>query len=151
MAEGATYRKKGRSGVDLLLALHPCDGMVSKVVGNVVGRIGRARHEVVVLEENRLKLACVPGIEAVEIVETEAARPMVKWTYFACFPCGSVVILADPCRGIAVLFQNLSYCSRALRDDTGVAVIAGRKFGDDSCGSHVVVATGKQCGSRGRA
>ena len=55
-----------------------------------------------VLKENRLKLTRVAGIETVEVIKTETAGPVVKWTDLAGFPCRCVVILADPRRRVAV-------------------------------------------------
>src|SRR4029077_5896744 len=98
-----------------------------------------------VLKENRLKLARIAGIETVEIIETEAAGPVVKWADLAGFPCGRVVVLADPRRRVTTLPQDFRHRSCAPGDDACVAVIAGRKFSDHSCPRHMVVATGEQC------
>jgi hypothetical protein len=48
-----------------------------------------------VLEENRLKLAGVARIEAIEIVEAKPTGPVIERTDFAGFPIRRVVVLAD--------------------------------------------------------
>src|SRR4030081_1026877 len=99
-------QKEGPRRIDLLLPLHPRNRMVGEVVGYVIVRISRARHEVMVLEEDRLKLTRIAAIEAIEIIETKAAGPVVERTDFAGLPCRSVVVLADPRGRIPVLLQD---------------------------------------------
>src|SRR4029077_666645 len=101
-----------------------------------------------VLKENRLKLTRVAGIETVEVIKTDTAGPVVKWTNLAGFPRGCVVILADPRRRVAVLPQDFRHRSCAPGNDPCIAVIASRKFSDPSCSRHMVVATGEQCRAR---
>ena len=79
--------------------------MVGDVVGDVIIRIGRTRHAIMILEQDWLELARVPGIETVEIIESEPAGPMIERSNFAGFPRRRVVVLADPRGCVAVLSQ----------------------------------------------
>jgi hypothetical protein len=101
-----------------------------------------------ILEEYRLELARVAGVEAIEIVEAKAAGPVIERTDFAGLPRRCVVVLADPRRRIAVLLQNFSYRARALGNNAGVAVVASCQFSDDSRTGHVMIATREQSGAR---
>ena len=79
-----------------------------------------------VLEENGLKLARIAAIEAIEVVEAEAARPVVKGTDFTGFPRWGVVILAYPRRRVAVLLEDFSHSAGTFWNDARVAVVPRR-------------------------
>ena len=116
-----------------------------------VVRIGRARHELVVLVQRRLPLIHVAAHEPVEVVEAQAARPAIERPDLAGLPVGRVVVLAEPRRGVAVLPQHLGDRADVLADDAGVAVVAGGGFGDHAVAGRVVVAAGEQRRARRRA
>src|SRR5439155_23176499 len=100
-------------------------------------RIARARNSVFVFKEDRFVLARVAGVEAVEIIESEPARPVIERTNFAGFPRRRVVVLPDPSGSVTVLSQNFRNSPRALWDNAGVAIVAGSEFGDNSSSSDV--------------
>src|SRR6267378_1122912 len=114
-------------------------------------RIGRARDAVLVFKEDGFVLARVSGVEAVEIIESEPAWPVIERTNFAGFPRRRVVIFSNPRGCVAVLSEYFGNRPRTLRDDTGVAVVTSRKLRDYTGSSHVMIATCQQCGARRRA
>jgi hypothetical protein len=92
VAPGATYRKKGRAGVDRFHALHHCDRMIGKVRSRqVIARIGERGRGFLFLEEDGLELARVPGVEAVEIVESEARWASDRKDRLRSFPTPGVL------------------------------------------------------------
>src|SRR5438270_713261 len=113
--------------------------------------IGRARNSVFVFKEDGFVLARVAGVEAVEIIEPEPAGPVIERADFAGFPRRCVVVFPDPRSCVAVLSEYFGNRPRTLRDDTGVAVVTSREFGDHACSSHMMIATCQQCGARRRA
>src|SRR4029079_8778515 len=116
----------------------------------IVG-VGRTRNAIPVLDEDRLELAGIAGVEAVEIVETQSAGPMIERTDLAGFPGGRVVVLSDPRGCIAVLPEDFRDGASALRNDARVAVITGRQFRDDAVPGDMMVAPREQRGARRRA
>src|SRR2546423_13817415 len=113
-------------------------------------RIARARNSVFVFKEDRFVLARVAGVEAVEIIESEPARPVIERTNFAGFPRRRVVVFSNPRGCVPVLPEYFRNRTRTLWDDASVAVVAGRKFSDHACSSHMMIATCQQCGARRR-
>src|SRR5260221_14669489 len=108
-------------------------------------RIARARNSVFVFKEDRFVLARVAGVEAVEIIKSEPARPVIERTNFAGFPRRRVVVFSNPRGCVPVLSQYFGNCPCALRDDTGVAVVTSRELSDHACSSHMMIATCQQC------
>ena len=104
----------------------PVDRLVRQVFGQVVVRVGALGNEVAVLEQDRVPVVHVAGVEAVEVVEPEAVGPAVERPGGARLPGGRVVVLADPGGHVAVLAEHLADRAAASRQDAGVAVVAGR-------------------------
>src|SRR6266576_941871 len=102
-------------------------------------RIGGARNSVFVFKEDGLVLARVSGVEAVEVIEPEPAWPVIERADFARFPRRRVVVLPDPGGSVTVLSQYLRDSPSTLRNDAGVAIVAGGEFGDNSSSSDVVI------------
>src|SRR6266550_420550 len=125
--------------------------MVREVIGQVIVRISRTRYAVVVFVEDRLELAGVAAVEAVEVIKSKSVCPAIKRTDFAGFPRRRVVVLSEPRGCVTVLPQNLRHCSRAFRNDSCIAVIARRKFRDYTGAGHMMVTTREQCSARRRA
>ena len=105
-------------------------------------------NEVAVLEEHRVPVVHVAGVEAVEVVEPEAVGPAVERPGGARLPGGRVVVLADPGGHVAVLAQHLADGAATPRQDAGVAVVAGGRLGDDAGRGGVMVAAGDERGPR---
>src|SRR5262249_34922854 len=131
-------------GRDRLRLPHPGNRLVGDVGGQVIVRIRGGRHEIAILEEDRVPVVHVTGIEPVEIVEAEAVHPAVEGTGGARLPGGRIVVLADPRGHVAVLPQHLTARAAAARQDAGVAVIARGEFGYAGERGGVVVAAGDQ-------
>ena len=129
----------------------PGDRLVHQVRRQDVVRIGRPRHELVILVQRRLPLIHVAAHEAVEVVEAQPARPAIERPDLARLPVGRVVVLAEPRGGVAVLPQHLGDRADVLADDAGVAVVAGGGLGDHAVAGRVVIASGEQRGPRRRA
>src|SRR6267142_57996 len=125
--------------------------MLRQVIGQVIVRISRTRYAVVVFVEDRLELAGVAAVEAVEVIKSKSVCPAIERTDFAGFPCRCVVVLSEPSGCVTVLPEYFGNCSRTFRNDAGVAVITRRKFGDYASAGHMVVATREQCSARRRA
>src|SRR5262245_45685834 len=100
---GSDIEEERAIGVDDLHLLHPGDRLVGDVGGEMIVGVTRARHAVAVFIEDRLVLARIAGVEAIEIVEAEPIGPTIKGTDFAGLPDWRVVVLANPCRGVTVL------------------------------------------------
>jgi hypothetical protein len=103
VAAGGEIEEEWPSRIDDLHLLHPGDRPVREVGGKMIVGIARARHAVAVLVKDRLVLARVAGVEAVEVIEAEAIRPAVERADLARLPDRRVVVLADPGGGVAVL------------------------------------------------
>ena len=54
------------------------------------------------------------------------------------------MVFADPRGHISILPHHLADCATTARQHAGVAVIAGRGFGDDAGGGGVVAAPGDE-------
>src|SRR5258705_8682487 len=115
--------------------------MIGEVMGQMIVRISRTRYAVVVFVEHRLELAGVAAVEAVEVIKSKSVCPAIERTDFAGFPCRCVVVLSEPSGCVTVLPQDLGNCSRAFRNDPGIAVIARRKFRDYTGAGHMMVTT----------
>src|SRR2546430_17461676 len=114
-------------------------------------RIARARNSVFVFKEDGFELTRVSGVEAVEIIESEPAWPMIERTNFAGFPRRRVVIFSNPRGCVAVLPEYFGHCSSTLGNNAGVTVVTGRKLRDYTGTGYMVIATRQQCGARWRA
>src|SRR5215469_8096856 len=130
------------AGSDLLELLDVLDRLVGHRRLQVPARIalegvdGRR-----VAEQVRLPLAGVATDEAVEIVEAHSAWPLIERSRLARLIKGRVVVLAEPCRCVAILFQDCS--DSALLDwyDGIVTWEAGCYFADHPKAYRVMVAS----------
>jgi len=131
---------------------HPVDGVVGHGGGEVPARLADIGVDGSgVAEQVRLPLARVAADEAVEIVEPHAGRPLVERAGLARLERRRVVVLAEPGRAVAVLFQDLADRCRIAADEAVIAGIAGRLLGDHAEAHGMVVAAGDQRGARRRA
>ena len=126
----------------------PRDRLVGQVFGQVVVRVRALGDEVPVLEQDRVPVVHVAGVEAVEVVEPEAVGPAVERPGGARLPRGGVVVLADPGGHVAVLAEDLADGAAASRQHARVAVVAGGRLGDDPGRGGVVVAARDERGPR---
>jgi len=98
----------------------------------------------VVLKQVRRPLVTFTAKEPVKVVESHPARPWVERSGHRGLKARRVVAIAEPRRGVAVVFENLAD-RRVLRPDDAVAAeISRRKLADDTEADRVVVAPGDQ-------
>ncbi len=121
-----------------------------EVGGQVIVSVLGNENRVAILKQARIPMVHVAGVEAVEVVETQAIRPAVKGSGHAAFPRGRIVVLADPRSHVAILAKRFRDGAGAAGDDRRVPVIAGRDLADHA-GRHRVVVAARQERGPGRA
>ena len=142
-------RLVGRGGIELL---HVADRLVRHVGGEVVAGLADPRKDLlVVLEQIRRPLVGLAAHEAVEVVEAHSRRPLVERARDGVLVGRRVVVLAEPRRGIAVVFEDPADGRVVRTDDRVIAREARRQLGDHAEARRVVVASGDQRRPRGRA
>jgi len=104
-----------------------------------------------IAEQPWLPLVGFPAHEAVEILEAHPARPLVEGSGQTVLSARSVVVLAEPRRGIAVLLEYFADGRILAPNDGVVPGVSGGLFGDDAEAHGVMAAASDQCRSRGRA
>src|SRR5262249_2861750 len=151
-ASGNVVAEEGLAGVYLVDSVQPLDGIVRHGSGKVPARfahVGINRRGVA--KQVRLPLAGVAAHEPIEILEAHADGPLVKRPGLACRKGRSVVVLAEPRGGIAVLLENLADGSYVLWDDAVVAREARGGFRDYAEAGRVMIATRNERRPRRRA
>ena len=142
-------RLVGRSGVELLDVF---DRLVRHVGGEVIVGFADPRKNLpVVLEQIRRPLVGLAAHEAVEVVKTHSRRPLVERAGDGVLVGWRVVVLAEPRRGIAVVFEDPADGRVILADDRVIARESGRQLGDDAEAPGVMIASGDQRRPRRRA
>ena len=125
-----------------LLGLHPVDGLVGHVDGEVVVlHLGRIDLDHAVVDE-RIPLVGLTADEAVELVETLVGGPAVERARHAGLPRGGFVPLAEGAGAVAVEPQHFRQGRNAVRDLPGVAREGRRALHDRAGVDGVVVAAG---------
>ena len=132
---------------------HPGDGLLRHVLGEVVGLVVGRLDGVEVLHQPRLPLGCLPGQEAVEVVEADplAGGPEGKGAHGRGLGGGGVVPLAEGGGLVAVFPQHLGQGRGRARDHARVAIPVHRTLGDGPRAYPLVVAPGQQGGPGRRA
>ncbi len=142
-------RLVGRRGVELL---HIADRFVSRVGDEVVIGFADPRENLlVILEKIGRPLIGLAAHEAVEVVEAHPDRPLVERAGDGVLVGRRVVVLAEPRRGIAVVFEDPAERRTILTDDRVVAWKACRQLRDYAKARRMVVASGDQRRPRRRA
>ena len=139
-----------RKGVD---AIHVSDRLVGHRGREVVARVALERIDVrrVPRQVVRLPLIGVAAHEAVEVLEAHPDRPLVEGTVGARLKRRRVVVLAEPRRAIAIVFEDLADRRLVTREEAVIAGVTCRLLGDDTKARRVMVAPGDQRGARRRA
>ena len=104
-----------------------------------------------IAEQVRLPLVGLAAHEPVEVIEAHPRGPLVEGAGRAVLKAGRVVVLAEPRRGIAILFEDLADRGVLRTDDGIVARVARGQLGDHAEAHRVMVAAGDQRCPRGRA
>src|SRR4029079_14296342 len=121
------------------------DRLVRQVGGEVVARLPNPGSYLGrVLKQIRRPLIGLAAHEAVEIIEAHTARPLVERPGRAVLIAWRVVVLAEPGRGVAVLFQDRTDGGALGADDGVIAWIPGGLLRDDAEAHRVVIAPGDQ-------
>jgi hypothetical protein len=101
---GREVDEEGLVGHERLLLVHPVDGVIGQVFGEVVallrGLLGLHRPGAFV--EGRVILVGFTADEAVEVLKTAAGGPLSEGTHRAGLPQRHFVALAELRRGVAV-------------------------------------------------
>src|SRR6202020_1125078 len=106
-----------------LMAVQPRDRVIREILAEVVALLGRLRrqHARRVADQVRLVLRSLAGEEAVEVLEADLARPVVKRARRRRLDRGRVVPLAKRRGRVPVVLEDLGAERAALGDFTGVA------------------------------
>jgi hypothetical protein len=136
-----------------LLLAHPLDRLVRHVLHEVVALfrrfLGLDRNRSFV--DRRVVLVGLAADEAVEVLEAAARRPGVEGPHRARLPDRHLVALAELGGRVAVQLQRLRERGAVLGPDRVVAGCRGRDLGDAAHADGVVVPSGEQRLTRGRA
>ena len=127
------------------LALHPLDGLVGEILGQVVVGIAdvrRDRRRLVV--DGWLPLRGFCADDAVEAIEAESRRPAIERTGRTLFPGWREVPLAEACGRITVHAQHLGNGGRLGWNRAVVSREGVRDLGDAAHVHRVVIASGEE-------
>ena len=139
-------------GCGLVQAVEIVDGVIRHARRQVPAGLALEGEDLRgVAEQVGLPLVGVAADEAIEILEPHADRPLVEGTCHAGLEGRRVVILAEPRGGIAIVLQDAADGGLVLADDRVVAGEARRLLGDHAEARRVVVASGDQGRTGGRA
>lgn len=124
------------------------------------GPVGHVRHEVValirapvrlhrpgVLEQHRIVLVGLPGVEPVEVIEPKAGRPPLERAHHAGQPVRGVVVLPEPRRTVPVLLQDPPDSGGRPGQQRVVARVPGGPLGQETRPAIVMIAAGQQRGA----
>src|SRR5262249_7008307 len=146
--------EEGFARSDLVDLVQPLDGVVGHRGGEIPGSrcfadvgidLGRVAKQV------RFPLTGVAPNEAVEILEAHADGPLIERPGLARREGRSVVVLAEPGGGEAVVQQNAADSRLIFGDDAIVARETGGLLGDDAEADRVMVAARNERSPRRRA
>ena len=128
----------------------PGDGVVGKVLGEVVVLPFRRFDRIEILIQPGLPLRGFAGDEPVEVVEAVPGGPTVEGPHGGRLGGGRVVPFAERRGAVAVMLQDFGDGGGVLADDPGIAVPVHRPFGDRARMHAVVIAPGQQRRPGGR-
>ena len=142
-------RLVGRRGVQSAQVL---DGLVRQVGRKVItGLAEPGKYRGVVPVKIRRPLISLAAHEAVKIVETHAARPLIERPRHAVQIGGGVMVLAEPGGGKSILFQDLTDRGAFRSDDRVIAREAGGHLADDAESHRMMIAPSDERRARRRA
>src|SRR5262245_66607475 len=99
-----------------------------------------------IAKQKRLPLIGLAAIEPVEILKPHSAGPLVERSGQAVLIRWSIMVLAEPACGVAIVTQDSANGRFVPSNDAVVARIAGSHLGDHAKPHRVVVAaTGSGC------
>src|SRR5580765_1171357 len=124
-AAGYVVKKKRLLRIGGIQTFHVADRFVGHISGQVVIRFSEPWINLgMIAEKIGLPLVGLATHEAVEILEAHPAGPLVIRTSQAIEIGGSVVVLAEPRRRIAIVPEDRANGCLILGDDTVVAGIS---------------------------
>ena len=141
-AAGHVINEERLVGCDFVQPLHIFNGLVGHGRGQIpfgvsLKRVNRRR----IAEQVRRPLARIPADEAVEILEAHPVGPLIERSGHGRFIERCVVVLAEPRRRVAVLFENFADGAALAANDGIVARITGCRFPNDAETIHVMIAS----------
>ena len=143
--------KEGFVGVGAILRAHPGEQMVGHVLfKDIVGIVGITADADMIFKQRRIGLIRPGGVEAIEIIEAHAARPVRERSHRPQFPVWRIVVLAEPGGVVTVIFQHLAQSCRAVGNDRCIARLIHGHVADRSGSDRMMVASGQQRRPRGR-
>ena len=136
--------EEGLVGRQRVLRLHPFDGVVHQIRGEVIVRVVGRLDRLGARVERRRPLVGLRTYKAIEILKAIAGRPAVEGSRRAYLPHRCLVHLAIGGRAVAVQPQRLGDGGRGVRADRVVAGRRGGRLGDAAHADRVMVAPGEQ-------
>src|SRR5256885_135553 len=101
-----------------MLCTNPIDGPIGQIPDQDVVRVpDRRRDRLGVLEERWVPLIRVTAEEAIEVLEAHSAGPLIEWPRRSLHPFRNQVVLAEPGRVVAVVYQDVADCRGVLWND----------------------------------
>ena len=133
---------------EALLGVHPRQGLIRHVVGEVVARgLNIGVHTGHAIIYHGMPLVGLPADEAIELVEATAGGPAVEGSGNGTLPGRCLVVLAERTGAVTVEAQHFGHGGDALRTNAGVTG-KGRGHLHDGAGIVAVVVV---AGENGRA
>ena len=128
-----------------VLRADPVDGAIGQIANqDVVRVVERAATPASCFRKRWVPLVGVAAEEAVEVLESHCPGPLVVGPARTLHPLRNEVVLAEPCRVVAVVDENVADRADTLGDDRGVARITRGELRDVGHPASVVVAAGQQ-------
>ena len=145
-APAGPVHEEGLVGLEGLVPVQPGDGVVGQVFAQVIALLGRAgrQHPRRVAHQVGLVLGGLASQEAVEVLEADLGRPVVKWSGRRGLDRGRVVPFPEGCRGIPIVLEHVGHEGAALRNLAGVAIPVISQLGDLPVADAVVVSPCEQ-------
>ncbi len=128
-----------------LLRLHPANGLVGHVIGEVVALLVGWIHPSHTIVDQGIPLVGFTANKAIEFVKARVSGPAIKGSRDARLPGGGLVPLSKGPGAVAIQAHHFSQGSDPVGYLTGVARKGGSRFHDGAGVGAVVVAPGLQC------
>lgn len=131
---------------------HVADRLIRHVSREVVAGLSDPwKNLCVIAEQVGCPLVGLAAHEAIEVFETHPRGPLVVGARQAVLIARRVVVLAEPGRRIAVVFQDFTDAGVIETEDGIITWITGGLLGDHTETHGVMIAAGNQSRARGRA
>src|SRR5579871_4066393 len=126
------------------MVAQPVDAVLREILAQMILLVVRRLDLVGILDQPRLPLRRLAGEKTIEIVETVPGRPAIEWPHRSSLIGGSIVPLADGCRFVTVVAQDLCHRRRAFWNDSGIAIPVHSAFCDRAIADTLMIASRQQ-------